>query len=423
MNTTVAPANQHSTRMRGFDHAESFLVVLFAVAVFVWKPGIYVASALIVCYLLARTAFDLSYRQTLWQHPITKVTLALFALGIVTSAISAQQFEDFFWMLRKTLFLPALIFFALALAKQQTRNLAMIGLVASFWIASLVTLADYGWRMDFGARMQGIWPQGTWDNLLGLYLCFLVLWFSWSKASTTARVIYGLTMAMALLMVVLAGGRAPWLALFLSLGTYFLIFRRDAKVIIGAAVIAAVGVIASVTVFQERTERLIDRVVSIADTRSDDSNWIRLQLWGIGLAHMGDLIRNDPFKAVFGSGTKSYQATQIEFFKTMPYDPKARERLSAHGFPSGDTHNNYIDSALRNGLLWTAAMFLYLIWLPTRFSISQIRANPQPSILLLYFYIMAIFYTVVPHFMSFFFAVFVSLLLAPNPEQADRTES
>jgi O-antigen ligase len=98
----------------------------------------------------------------------------------------------------------------------------------------------------------------------------------------------------------------------------------------------------------------------------------------------------------------------------MPYDERARARLVAYGFPTGDTHNNYIDSALRNGLLWTAAIFLYLVWLTTRFSVRGVFSRPEPTILLVYFSIMAMVYTLVPHFMSFFFAVFVSLLLTSN---------
>jgi O-antigen ligase len=297
----------------------------------------------------------------------------------------------------------------------------MIGLVASFWVASLITLTQYGWQFNFGARMQGIWPQGTWDNLLGLYLCFMVLWFRWAGASMAERVIYVLTMLMALLMVVLAGGRAPWLALFISLAAYFLLFHRNPKVIVTAAVIAALGVITSVTLFQDRTEQLLNRVTSITQTESDSSNWIRLQLWGIGLSHMGELISNQPLKAVFGSGAKSYDPTQVAFFETMPYEPRARERLVAYGYPTGDTHNNYIDSALRNGLLWTAAMFLYFLWLPTRFSLTQIRANPEPSVLVVYLGIMAMFYTVVPHFMSFFFALIIILLLTREQKSSRQT--
>lgn len=411
MNST--PANlPTATSPTIFGHTESFLTLLFAVSVFVWKPGIYVSSSLIIAYLATRAFLDINYRQMLWQSKLTKLTFAMFALGLFTSAISANQFEDFSWMARKTMFLPAIVFFTFALAHQRNKDIAMTGLVAGFWIASLITLSRYGWQINFGGRMQGIWPQGTWDNLLGLFLCFLVLYAKWANSKIGIRVVYIATMLMAFLMVLLAGGRGPWLALAISLIIYFVFFKRDKKVVITMIVGAAIAVIAGTTVLHDRTQALLGRVTSIADTK-EASNSLRLQLWAIGTAHMKELIKAEPFKALFGLGTKSYQTAQHEFFKTMDLDQRARIDLAGFSVSNGDVHNNYIDSALRSGLVWTSAMFLYLIWLPTRFRLSQIRTKPEPAIMLMYFCIMAMFYTVVPHFMSFFFALFLSLLGLP----------
>ncbi len=413
---SMQPSNHNpvaASRSIAFDRTESFLTFLFAISVFVWKPGIYVSSGLIILYLAMRATLQSDYRQSLWRSQLAKITLAMFALGLFTSAISANQLEDFLWMARKTMFLPAIVFFAFALTKQRNKDIAMAGLIAAFWIASVLTLSKYGWQMRFGGRMEGTWPQGTWDNLLALFLVFLVLYFNWASSKTLTRIIYVATILMALLMVLLAGGRGPWLAVASSLALYFLVFKRDKKVIITAIMVSVIGLVVSATIFQDRSQALLNRAASIANT-DESSNWVRLQLWGIGIAHMGELIRTEPFKAVFGAGTKSYGSTQIEFFKTMPYDERARERLVAYGYPTGDTHNNYIDSALRNGLLWTAAIFLYLVWLTTRFSVRGVFSRPEPTILLVYFSIMAMVYTLVPHFMSFFFAVFVSLLLTSN---------
>jgi len=405
-----------ATRSTAFDRTESFLTFLFAISVFVWKPGIYVSSGLIILYLALRATLQSDYRQSLWQSQLAKITLAMFALGLFTSAISANQLEDFLWMARKTMFLPAIVFFAFALTKQRNKDIAMTGLIVAFWTASLLTLSKYGWQMHFGGRMEGTWPQGTWDNLLGLFFVFLVLHFNWISSKTLTRIIYVATILMTLLMLLLAGGRGPWLAVTSSLALYFLVFKRDKKVIITAIMVSVIGLVASATIFQDRTQALLSRAASIANT-DESSNWVRLQLWGIGIAHMGELIRTEPFKAVFGSGTKSYQATQVEFFKTMPYDEQRRAQLALFGAPNGDTHNNYLDSALRSGLLWTAAIFMYLIWLATQFSTRSISNRPEPTILLVYFLIMAIFYTVVPHFMSFFFVLLIPILLSPMSQQ------
>jgi len=402
----------------GFSHFESFCVLLFAVSVFIWKPGIYVSSGLIVVYLGWRTLADTSYREMVWRSALARVTLAMFALGLLTALIGMEQLEDLTWMARKTLFLPAIIFFTFALAHTRNKELALSGLIASFWIASLLTLWRYDWNLAVGGRMQGTWPQGTWDALLGLFLTFLVLQFKWDRFGNVKRITHLLTILMALLMLLLAGGRAPWLATIICVTTYVVLFQRDRRVLIGgfAALLIAVGL--SATVFEHRSRVVIERFSTIADTTNVGSNWIRIQLWTIGIAHMQEIVKNEPLKAVFGSGAKSYNSTQIEFFNNMPFDDEDRTRFQDFGYPSGDTHNNYIDSALRNGLLWTCAIILYLIWLCTLFSVRQIREKPEPLIALLYLCIVAMVYTVTPHFVSFFFALFITILLIQTTKKA-----
>lgn len=168
-------------KMKAVDRIEPFLTLLFAISVFVWKPGMYVSSGLITLYLLARSALDCDYRKMVWSSRVAKVSLAMFVLGIITSSIGAENFSDVSWMARKTLFLPVIVFFVFALTHERNRTAAMTGLIASFWVASVLTLHKYGWNLSFGGRMEGTWPQGTWDALLGLFFTFLILHLSRKK--------------------------------------------------------------------------------------------------------------------------------------------------------------------------------------------------------------------------------------------------
>ena len=404
------------TKAKTFEHLESFCTLLFAVAIFVWKPGIYVSSGLITLYVITRCALDRAYAQQLWASRVAVVTLALFALGIVTATIGAEQLKDITWMARKTLFLPVIVFFMFALNKPKNRTLAMAGLIGSFWIASLITLWEYGWRFDFGGRMEGTWPQGTWDTLLGLFLTFMIVQFRWFGSSGLQKTLYVLTILMALVMVLLAGGRAPWLGAMVCLAIYFVISKPSWRVLGGALAVLILVASLGATVFEQKSRVILDRVTSITDTTNNGSNWIRLKLWGIGVAHLSERLQNAPLEAIVGGGAKSYHQKQIEFFETLPYDPNDRVTLRDFGYPSGDTHNNYIDSALRHGLLWTAAAFLYLIWLCTGFSLTKTRTNPAPALLLLYLMVVGMFYNVVPHFVTFFFALFVTLTLTRSSQ-------
>ena len=392
-----------------FERIASFLTLLFAVSVFVWKPGIYLTSGLITGYLFWRSAVDRDYRLMLCNSRLTQISLAMFLLGLMTSIIGADQTKDVTWMARKTLFLPAIVFFVFALQNPRNHRLAMIGLIASFWIASLLTLYDYGWQLHLGGRMEGTWPLGTWDTLLGLFFAFLVLGFQWTGASHLARGIHTVTLMLALLMLLAAGGRAPWIAVLFSLGLYVALFVRDKRVLLLGLAAGMVLATLATTVFEDKTRQVTERLSTVLNTTTEGSNWIRLKLWGIGAAHLTHLAKNDPVEMLFGGGAESYDPKQIEFFKTMSFDEADRNRLADHGYPSGDAHNTYIDNALRHGVLWTLAMTLYLIWLCTRFSLAAVKNNPKPLILLLNLLIVGMFYTVVPHFATFFFMLFIAL--------------
>lgn len=374
----------------------------------------YISSGLITAYLLTRSIIDRDHGRMVWEHSLTKVCLAMFAFGLITSAIGAEQFEDIAWMARKTLFLPVVVFFVFAFRYRRNRTVAMVGLIGSFWIASLLTLHDYHWQLNFGARMQGTWPQGTWDALLGLFFTFMVLSHGWIGTSGWQRATHLATTLMALLMLLLAGGRAPWIAALLSLGIYVafkLLFAKDKRMLLSGIAATAVITTLAFTVFKDKVDPVVDRFSTIVNTTTvGSSNWIRLQLWDIGIAHLDALRQDNLRELLFGGGSLSYDNKQIEFFKTLPYDDADRAALNQQGYPSGDTHNNYIDSALRSGVLWTAAIILYLVWLCTRFSSKQVRTNPAPAVLLLTLLIMGMFYTVFPHFVTLFFVMFVALL-------------
>lgn len=411
------------TSANTFERIETFLTLLFAVSVFVWKPGMYVSSGLITLYLLTRSSIDRDYGRRLWSSRLAQVSLAMFVLGIITASIGAEQLKDISWMARKTLFLPVIVFFAFALTNARNRTVAMAGLMGSFWVASLLTLHEHNWQLAFGGRMGGPWPIGTWDSLMGLFFGFMVLSFKWTGSSTLQRCVHVLTTIMALVMLLLAGGRAPWIGALISLGIYFVVFNRDKRVLISGLAAAIVVATLATTLFPDKARPVIDRFSSVLNTTTEGSNWVRLQLWEIGIAQLTHLAKEDPVEMLFGGGAESFDPKQAAFFKTMPFDEADRTRLREYGYPSGDSHNTYIDNALRHGVLWTIAMTLYLIWLCTRFSVAGIRDNPKPFVLLINLLIVGMFYTVVPHFVTLFFVLFAGLLQSAEPYGKNRLQT
>jgi len=403
------------------EQVESFLVVLFAVSIFMWKPGIYVSSALIIVYTCIVIFKSPDYRKKYFGSNITIISLAMFVVGTTTSLIAMQQTEDLLWMVRKTLFLLTVGFLLIAFNNEKNKKIAFYGLVAGFWVASLLTIFKNWQLMGVITRVEGTWPQGTWDALLGLFLVFLLLSikdiFSKSVPSLRTKLFLFATLCMSVFQLIWAGGRIPFVACVVAILLYVLTLKLSKRMIINAMLASVIAVMLSVTVFKDHTDSLINRVQSITDVSNDDY-WVRLNLWKVGFNHAVFFMKNEPSTFLFGAGGKSYGPMQIEFFQDMPMNAVDREKFQSFGYPSGDPHNMYIDSILKNGVIWTVLFLIYLLWLATGFKLKQSWQRPEPFILLSFYLVLGIAYTILPHFFTYFLVFFMMYFVSSkNPRR------
>jgi O-antigen ligase len=403
------------------EQVESFLVVLFAVSIFMWKPGIYVSSALIIVYTCIGIFRSQDYRQKYLGSHVAVMSVAMFVVGTTTSLIAMQQTEDLLWMVRKTLFLLTVGFLLIAFNNEKNKKIAFYGLVAGFWVASLLTIFKNWQLMGVITRVEGTWPQGTWDALLGLFLVFLLLSikdvFSKSVPSLRTKLFLFATLCMSVFQLIWAGGRIPFVACVGAILLYVLTLKLSKRMVINAMLASVIAVMLSVTVFKDHADSLINRVQSITDVSNDDY-WVRLNLWKVGFNHAVFFMKNEPSTFLFGAGGKSYGPMQIEFFQDMPMNAVDREKFQSFGYPSGDPHNMYIDSILKNGVIWTILFLIYLLWLATGFKLKQSWQRPEPFILLSFYLVLGIAYTILPHFFTYFLVFFMMYFVSSkNPRR------
>ena len=399
------------------EKTESFLVVLFAISIFIWKPGIYVSSALIIAYTCICFLRNKEYRHQYLNSNIAVVSVAMFAVGIVTSLIAMQEIDDVLWAARKTLFLLAIGFLIIAFKNERNKKLAFYSVIAGFWVAALLTIFKNWHQIGIITRIEGTWPQGTWDALLGLFFVFLVVSMRSTVFSLKTKLFMVATFCMSIYQLIWAGGRIPLLASIVVLVLYLLTLKLTKRMVINAILAALVAITFSMTIFKDNVDHFYNRVQSIADVSNNDY-WVRLNLWQIGFNHAVFFMKNEPMTFLFGAGGKSYGPMQIAFFKEMPIDQSDREKLQAIGYPSGDTHNMYIDSVLKNGFVWTGLFLIYLLWLATGFNIKKTWQQSEPFILLSYYAVLGMAYTILPHFFTYFLTFFIMYLLATSSKSA-----
>lgn len=372
----------------------------------------YAVPGALFLYFVIRLATDATYRTAFLQSKLAIASLILFLLGAVMVLISVGHLKEVLWFARKGLCLlmvPALV---LAFKDQANRQAAFWGLLLGFWV-NVVVVVTTNLGTSFAGRIEGIWYLGPWDALLGLYVAFLLPMVFAAKPPVAKPLIWT-TFVAALILLVLSGGRAPWVATAVIVLIYLVLFYKKTLVVVVVA-----GVLAALALTQLSPAWIqpkLDRVASIANTE-DSGNWVRLRLWSLGLDHLAFYAKNKPLTLIAGAGPITYHEEQKSFFAQQNYPPVVKERLSGYGYPTGDTHNMYLDSSLRMGIVWTALFLVFVAALALVPSHADARRRVAPWLVLGSYLIVGMFYTTILSFVTFFVLFILTLTTAMCSEK------
>lgn len=390
---------------------ERLLVFVMAVAVFTWKPGMYIVPGALFLYFVVRVIRDAQYRADWLQSRISIFSLLLFVLGLICVWISVGNVKEVLWVARKGLCLLMVPPLVLAFRHQANRISAFWGLMIGLW-ANVVVVVVQSLALPLGqvlaGRIEGIWYLGPWDALLGLFIAFLLPKLTESTPQIP-RMLVHITFAAAIVLLLLSGGRAPWVATALIMGAYLVLFHR--KVLVYLTLTIVVVGLAAVQFFPTQVQPKLERITSIVNTE-DSGNWVRLHLWSLGVDHLKFYAQHEPLKLIAGAGPSTYHAEQKSFFTQQDYPADVRARLILYGYPTGDTHNMYLDAALRMGVVWTALFLVFMFALAYVPSGPSVRQRIAPLLLLGSYLIVGMFYTTVLSFVTFFIVFFLTLSVA-----------
>jgi O-antigen ligase len=385
---------------------ERVLVFSLALSLFLSKVGIYAASALLILYFLYGVLRNPEYRAFFLREKLAISSVALYLLGLAVTIAYPGHLEDLSWYARKATFLLILPPLLYAFQDRLTRRIALIGLLAGFWLAVAYTLYHIGgqWRGD---RVPGTWPIDIWSALLALFIAFLVPQ-AFVKHLGLWRVFYIVTILAAVALLIMGGGRGPWIGALLAVALYLALYQRRALV-----VLLVLGVLAYLPIqanYAPQLSRVLERVESIADADSY-SNWVRLHVWHIALRHSMDTAAHEPMKFLLGRGPLNHERELREFFEGVEFIG-AEEKAKLHPHPTNDLHNMYLDSLAKMGLLWTVLVLVFLVLLVIRGDRGGSGDGRHSALgVLLVFLVIGIVYSILPHYLSFSFIFLLVLSL------------
>lgn len=397
---------------------EQVLVFLLGLSIFLSNTGIYAVSALLTLYFIARLATDQQYRLFFLNNKTAICSLILYLLGLVVTIAYPGYLEDISWYARKAaglLILPPLLY---AFQNQKTRQWAISSLFIGFWLASIYTLQQAGWQWDGGRVAGGTWLVDIWSVLLAMFVAFMVP-LAFGNDLGKRRYFYVITVLAAITLLIMSGGRGPWLGAFLAVFLYMLLYQRHRLLYV--LVILALLYIPIHFWGGTSVDWTVKRAESITDL-DDKGNWIRMTLWKLSLCHSFDTAQKEQLKFLLGQGPLSYESALMSFYNdTECLSTETKNRL--HPFPSNDTHNMYLDSLAKMGAIWTPLTLLFIVTFAFYRSHRSHRYrcfNQSAQGVVIVFLVVGVFYSIMLHWTTFMLIFLISLA---THEGDDNTEN
>ena len=400
--------------------AENWMIFALGAGLFLSKPVIYGATGFLTLYFLLRCFKDSAYRRDAFSNKLIVAALAIYVFGLIACLLMPTTLEDLGVIARKSLYLVIFAPLLLAFRQPSNRNFALAGLLIGFWMAATMTFS-FVEEMEPGRLPGATWKVDVWGLLCSLFFVFLIPRTFDRQHSKPLRVLFAVTALTAFMFLILSGARGPLLSASFAVGLYFLFYQRRA--------LGVILVIAMVTYFPIKhfapapLAQIEQTIVSVIDTQANRSNkwsmsnWVRLKLWQLSIAHSVEKFETNPGELLLGSGAKSHFAKFHDFFeRTNALTQEEKKQLSAPdiGHPTNDMHNMYFDAIAKHGLIWTLANVFLLLAMATtafyRFNQSNTAVLAAPA-LVGCFLLIGVFYTLLPNFAATFLIFFTALAL------------
>ncbi|MDZ7641591.1 MAG: O-antigen ligase family protein [Desulfurivibrio sp.] len=406
--TLTATIGHITTDIRNIT-LERMLIFLLGLSIFLSSSGIYIISALLTLYFLARLTSDREYRLFFATNKTAIFSLALYFLGLAVTIAYPGHLADISWYARKAaglLIFPPLLY---AFQSARTRRWGMGSLFIGFWLALLYTLQQAGWQWD-GGRVAGPWLIDIWSVLLALFAALMVP-LVFQQGLGKWRYLYIITAVAATLLLLMSGGRGPWLGFSLAVVLYLLCQQRRWLLYL-LLLLALLAIPLHFWKSPPPFDWTIKRAESITDLDSK-GNWIRLTLWQLSWCYNLDSARHRPWQFLVGGGPLHHESLLTTFhLESDCLSAATKKRLQPH--PTNDTHNMYLDSLAKMGALWTPLIMLFIAaficWRPLvdkREPASPGRWSARNVAVV--FLVTGVFYSIMLHWTTFMLFFFLAL--------------
>ena len=396
---------------------EGFLIFGLGASIFLSKPSIYIFTSLLIVLAILRSIIDPNYRTLLLSNKIFIAAGSLYTFGILSTAIGSLSISDTAWIARKSLYLLLIGPLLIAYTQKSNQASGLIGIILGFWISFLLTASKHNWHWN-GERLDGAtWLIDNWAVLCALLAAFLLpIAFQDKNLSKKTKIAIYLTLIVAFLSLLTTGARGPWIGV--AVGCAIFLGLYNLKSLLGIVLIFSVLIFPAKEIWPTTLQNIQNRVSSIVDLKYDESNQTRIAIWKTTYAFLENLWINGNKQLWLGSGKSGFVRSVTNFHTHMMQGSNTKNIEIIKNREIGDAHNMYLDSAGKNGIIWTIGNLLLMIYIglgrKNNRTESAIRKKAILDInlcipILVTFFTIGIFYSIMPHFAGYFFIFFITL--------------
>ncbi len=325
------------------------------------EPLLLGVMILFIFKLLIENKFD----KKILVHPISIAIYINLLWILITSITSSMPLVSFKFLFARLWFVIGFYFIATQLfINFKNINRFLWIYIIPFLIVIGYTIArhsEYGFLDKQAAHFVAnpfFNDHTSYAAILAMFLPALFGFAFISNYSTNKKLIIRIVLAIFIFATVLSYTRAAWVSLVGALIVWIIILLRIKfrTILLITAVLATIFIVYRSEIFmkleqdrQEASTAFGERIVSIANITTDESNLERINRWSCALRMFAE-------KPVFGWGPGTYQFQYAPFQLSYEKTP-----ISTNIGDRGNAHSEYIGPLAESGVLGALTFILILI--------------------------------------------------------------
>lgn len=366
----------------------SGLLLLLVVATVTSKTGMNLLTPILIIYSLF-----FYFRNKNSLPPVVNTlfisSFSIYALGTIGSYFGHMDINDLVEFARKNSFLLILPLLAVFLSNQKNRDIACYSFLSACTLSALYGIYIFSVINNFNIniRVNGFLEYSRHTNvmLLGIAIGLSYLTTSLNKK---AKGILILSTLLLILSMIISGTRAGYICLAIMLPTIVIVqYRRYIPYIM----IVTIALIVSTSfLFPKQANHVVERVISIVNTKTDSSNTARIGMWKGAISYLELQTKNDLSKFVFGSGMINSELSYSNYILQLSNKERAPyEASNGEWYGGSDFHNSILDLTFKSGIAYSV---IFSIGLLAIFSLSlKAKYREDPSIRCSLYYLIGLF--------------------------------